>query len=60
MCEASLVSLERIFEEARYSSHVLGDAHRDNAQLALSSVVDEIEEIQDIPKRGPLEFELEE
>ena len=58
--EASLVSLDRIFEEARYSSHVLGDAHRDNAQLALSSVVDEIEEIQDIPKRGPLEFELEE
>ena len=41
--EASLVSLDRIFEEARYSSHVLGDAHRDNAQLALSSVVDEIE-----------------
>ena len=39
---------------------VLGDAHRDNAQLALSSVVDEIEEIQDIPKRGPLESELEE
>ena len=58
--EASLVSLDRIFEEARYSSHVLGDAQRDNAQLALSSVVDEIEEIQDIPKRGPLELELEE
>ena len=58
--EASLVSLDRIFEEARYSSHVLGDSHRDNAQLALSSVMQEIEAIQDIPKRGPLLFEIEE
>ena len=37
--EAALISLDRIFEEARYSSHVLGDSHRDNAQLALSSVM---------------------
>jgi hypothetical protein len=49
--EASLISLDRIFEEARYSSHVLGDSHRDNAQLALSSVMQEIEAIQEIPKR---------
>ena len=57
--EASLVSLDRIFEEARYSSHVLGDTHRDNAQLALSSVMQEIEAIQDIPKRD-LHFEIDE
>ena len=56
--EASLVSLDRIFEEARYSSHVLGDTHRDNAQLALSSVMQEIEEIQDIPERD-LHFEID-
>jgi hypothetical protein len=52
--EASLVPLDRIFEEARYSSHVLGDTHRDNAQLALSSVMQEIESIQDIPARDLL------
>jgi hypothetical protein len=55
-----LVSLDRIFEEARYSSHVLGDAHRDNAQLALSSVMQEIEAMQDIPERGPLQIEMDE
>ena len=58
--EASLVSLDRIFEEARYSSHVLGDSHRDNAQLALSSVIEEIEAIQDMPTRGPLQLETDE
>tara|TARA_B100000131_G_scaffold136300_1_gene132876 strand:+ start:1 stop:1323 length:1323 start_codon:yes stop_codon:yes gene_type:complete len=58
--EASLVSLDRIFEEARYSSHVLGGSHRDNAQLALSSVSQEIEAIQDIPARAPLQIDLEE
>jgi hypothetical protein len=57
--EASLVSLDRIFEEARYSSHVLGDSHRDNAQLALSSVMQEIEAIQEIPSRG-VQLEIEE
>ena len=57
--EASLVSLDRIFEEARYSSHVLGDTHRDNAQLALSSVMQEIEAVQDIPTRD-LQVEIEE
>tara|TARA_B100001250_G_scaffold396953_1_gene403519 strand:- start:1427 stop:2521 length:1095 start_codon:yes stop_codon:yes gene_type:complete len=57
--EASLVSLDRIFEEARYSSHVLGDSHRDNAQLALSSVMQEIEVIQEIPERGPLQLEID-
>ena len=58
--EASLISLDRIFEEARYSSHVLGDSHRDNAQLALSSVIQEIEAIQEMPTRGPLLLESDE
>ena len=49
--EAALISLDRIFEEARYSSHVLGDSHRDNAQLALSSVMSELESLDEIPKR---------
>ena len=56
--EASLISLDRIFEEARYSSHVIGDTHRDNAQLALSSVMQEIEAVQDIPKRD-IQIEIE-
>jgi len=50
--EESLMALDRIFEEARYSSHVLGGSHRENAQLALSSVLQEIEELEDIPKRN--------
>jgi len=58
--EASLVSLDRIFEEARYSSHVLGDSHRDNAQLALSSVMQEIEDMKEIPKRDLLQIEIDE
>ena len=58
--EASLVSLDRIFEEARYSSHVLGDSHRDNSQLALSQVIQEIEGLEEIPVRGPIQFEPEE
>ena len=58
--EASLVSLDRIFEEARYSSHVLGDSHRDNSQLALSQVIQEIEGLEELPVRGPIQFEPEE
>jgi len=50
--EESLMALDRIFEEARYSSHVLGGSHRENAQFALSSVLQEIEELEDIPKRN--------
>ena len=57
--EASLVALDRIFEEARYSSHVLGGLHRENAQLALSSILQEIEELQEIPKRGTPVFEID-
>ena len=58
--EASLVSLDRIFEEARYSSHVLGDSHRDDSQLALSQVIQEIEGLEELPVRGPIQFEPEE
>ena len=49
--EQSLVSLDRIFEEARYSSHVLGEGHRQNAQIALNAVLQEIDQLQDIPVR---------
>ena len=55
--EESLVALDRIFEEARYSSHVMGDSHRENAQLALSSVIQDIEELQEIPVRALQEAE---
>ena len=49
--EQALVALDRIFEEARDSSHVLGEPHRQNAQMALSTVLQEIDELQDIPER---------
>ncbi len=51
LSEQALVALDRIFEEARYSSHVLGEPHRQNAQMALSTVLQEIDELQDIPER---------
>ncbi len=57
--EASLVALDRIFEEARYSSHVLGSLHRENAQMALASVLQEIEEMQEIPQRSTPLIEVE-
>ena len=49
--EQSLIALDRIFEEARYSSHVLGEGHRQNAQIALNAVLQEIDQLQDIPVR---------
>jgi hypothetical protein len=49
--EQALVALDRIFEEARYSSHVLGEPHRQNAQMALSTVLQEIDELQEVPER---------
>jgi len=49
--EQSLISLDRIFEEARYSSHILGEGHRQNAQIALNSILQEIDQLQDIPVR---------
>ena len=58
--DASLVALDRIFEEARYSSHVLGNLDRENAQISLSNVVSEIESLQEIPTRNIQEIALEE
>jgi len=58
--DASLVALDRVFEEARYSSHVLGNLDRENAQISLSNVVSEIEALQDIPKRSTSEVILDE
>jgi len=49
--EQALIALDRIFEEARYSSHVLGEPHRQNAQMALSTVLQEIDELQEVPER---------
>ena len=49
--ERSLVSLDRIFEEARYSSHILGESDRQNASMALTSIVNEIQNLEEMPKR---------
>ena len=49
--ENSLVALDRIFEEARYSSHTLGETDRQNAQHALSLVINELENLQEVPSR---------
>ena len=57
--ESSLISLDRIFEEARYSSHELGGDHRENAKIALASVLREIEELQEIPQRSTKAIEAE-
>ena len=54
--EDALVALDRIFEEARYSSHKLGDGHRQNAQHALSMVLQEIDEVQDVPERDSFDL----
>ena len=51
LSEQALVALDRIFEEARYSSHVLSEPHRQNAQMALSTVLQEIDELQEVPER---------
>ena len=49
--EESLISLDRVFEEARYSSHKMGEVEIQNAQLSLSSVLREIDELKEIPER---------
>jgi nitrate reductase beta subunit len=50
--EQALLSLDRIFEEARYSSHVLGNQHRESAQMALNSVLQEIDQLEEVPLRS--------
>ena len=57
--ENSLVALDRIFEEARYSSHTLGETDRQNAQHALSLVINELENLQEVPSRDKNPEELE-
>ena len=54
--EQALIALDRIFEEARYSSHRLGEGHRQNAQLALQSVLQQIDELNEIPDRDAFEL----
>ena len=54
--EDALVALDRIFEEARYSSHKLGDGHRQNAQHALSMILQEIDQLQDVPERDSFDL----
>lgn len=50
--EEALVSLDRVFEEARYSSHELGDSERSRAKAALADVLRAIDELRDIPGRS--------
>ena len=55
--EQALIALDRIFEEARYSSHRLGEGHRENAQMALQTVLQEIDQMQEVPDRENSELE---
>jgi hypothetical protein len=57
--EDSLVALDRIFEEARYSSHTLGETDRHNAQYALSLIINELQNMQEVPDRDGNMEELE-
>ena len=50
--EEALVSLDRVFEEARYSSHELGDSERSRAKAALADVLKAIDELRDVPERS--------
>ena len=50
--EEALVSLDRVFEEARYSSHELGDSERNRAKAALADVLRAIDELRDVPGRS--------
>ena len=49
--ESALEALDQVFEEARYSSHEMGDSHKAAAQQALSNVVSEIQNMAEIPAR---------
>ena len=49
--EEALVSLDRVFEEARYSSHELGESERERAKAALADVLRAIDELREIPDR---------
>ena len=47
------MALDRVFEEARYSSHELGESERERAKAALADVLRAIDELRDIPDRAP-------
>ena len=49
--ESALEALDQVFEEARYSSHEMGDSHKVAAQEALTNVVSEIQNMAEIPAR---------
>ena len=49
--ESALEALDAVFEEARYSSHEMGEQHTVTAQQALANVVSEIQSIEVIPGR---------
>ena len=51
LSEESLTALDGIFEEARYSRHEMNEAHKANAQEALTRVVSEIGQIGEVPNR---------
>ncbi|MCS5525733.1 MAG: DUF4129 domain-containing protein, partial [Candidatus Poseidoniaceae archaeon] len=48
--EESLIALDAVFEEARYSRHEMGESHKISAQEALTRVAAEINQIE-IPSR---------
>ena len=43
--------MDRVFEEARYSSHELGESERERAKAALADVLRAIDELREIPDR---------
>ena len=49
--DKALVALDSVFEEARYSRHELTEAHKTQAQEALSNVLAELEKLTEIPAR---------
>nr|AIF09074.1 transglutaminase domain-containing protein [uncultured marine group II/III euryarchaeote KM3_34_C09] len=49
--EEALVALDSVFEEARYSRHEMGEAHKTQAQDALGRVLGQIDELAEVPLR---------
>jgi hypothetical protein len=49
--EQALVALDSVFEEARYSRHEMGEAHKSQAQDALGRVLGQIDELVEVPLR---------
>ena len=49
--EQSLLALDLVFEEARYSQHEMGETHAKSAQHAMSDVVTEVRSMEKIVPR---------